>query len=524
MNMWKKSFGDSRTFAVVITFLPDPDHGCAVTPEESWSWGALELWVQGQNLCEHIEDGQIMKSVNWYLLPVLEWMARNWDPLLHEQRLPIKYGDAKNTAWASFQHNLIPPIGYDDRQSAEWNKKWYNWMIRHSLLAAREGGLFPDVFIRRYRDEIEISWGEIHLAGAPQGFRFCVPEGAVRLKPEIVSGPLFDMLSSAAQYLKERYSNSGRIASFFQDVQNIPQSDSVRRLSWLAGLDVEIGGAMARWIDVTDAISRYLGDAGKRLVSGYRSLRDIVITGSCDAAMMFGSLSPTIDRDDVLVIARLMIDAVSAEGDADISGNWVRSVDLLSDASPAWEQGYCLAMELHEKLSVHQNDSCVDMGDVLEKLGIRCSEVSLNDGDIRAISLAGPRHKPTILLNATNGTNRYESGRRFTLAHELCHVLYDRAYGVELAMASGPWAPRDIEKRANAFAAMFIMPPNLLRSLCNKLIRERVELQGILRMSSVLKVGVVGVIDHLHNLGFIDENTRERLKEDALSVGNSWQT
>jgi len=240
--------------------------------------------------------------------------------------------------------------------------------------------------------------------------------------------------------------------------------------------------------------------------------------------MMFGSLSPTIDRDDVLVIARLMIDAVSAEGDADISGNWVRSVDLLSDASPAWEQGYCLAMELHEKLSVHQNDSCVDMGDVLEKLGIRCSEVSLNDGDIRAISLAGPRHKPTILLNATNGTNRYESGRRFTLAHELCHVLYDRAYGVELAMASGPWAPRDIEKRANAFAAMFIMPPNLLRSLCNKLIRERVELQGILRMSSVLKVGVVGVIDHLHNLGFIDENTRERLKEDALSVGNSWQT
>ena len=43
--------------------------------------------------------------------------------------------------------------------------------------------------------------------------------------------------------------------------------------------------------------------------------------------------------------------------------------------------------------------------------------------------------------------------QRFTLAHELCHMLHDRSYGARLAIASGPWAPWGIEKRANALLA-----------------------------------------------------------------------
>jgi len=43
-----------------------------------------------------------------------------------------------------------------------------------------------------------------------------------------------------------------------------------------------------------------------------------------------------------------------------------------------------------------------------------------------------------------------------------CHILFDREYGTKWALASGPWAPRDLERRANAFAAMLLMPPGLL--------------------------------------------------------------
>ena len=77
---WKACLGNKQKFAVSIAFFPDPDRGKAATQAESLSWGSLELWVKGQNLCEHIEDDLILKSVNWYLLPFLEWVAQQWDP------------------------------------------------------------------------------------------------------------------------------------------------------------------------------------------------------------------------------------------------------------------------------------------------------------------------------------------------------------------------------------------------------------------------------------------------------------
>ena len=41
-----------------------------------------------ENLCAHREDGEQVDSVHWYLLPLIEWFADNWNPLLHEERLP----------------------------------------------------------------------------------------------------------------------------------------------------------------------------------------------------------------------------------------------------------------------------------------------------------------------------------------------------------------------------------------------------------------------------------------------------
>jgi len=45
-----------------------------------------------------------------------------------------------------------------------------------------------------------------------------------------------------------------------------------------------------------------------------------------------------------------------------------------------------------------------------------------------------------------------------TLAHELCHLLVDRGSATELMVVSTPWAPPEIERRANAFAAELLLP------------------------------------------------------------------
>ncbi len=167
--------GSRDRFAVKIAFLPDPDQGGAATIEHSISWGAIEIWVNGHNLCRHLEQGESIDAVHWYLLPILRWFTSNWDFLLHEERLPG--WNAARDAWISMQGTAEPPAALTEIDAEQWEIDWHNWWERHALQAAREGGLVPNLFVRRWRDLIEFSWGERPVAGAPGGFRFDAVHG-----------------------------------------------------------------------------------------------------------------------------------------------------------------------------------------------------------------------------------------------------------------------------------------------------------------------------------------------------------
>ena len=162
--------GRRDQFAVKIAFLMDPNRGNAATREQSISWGSLEVWANGHNLCRHVEQGESIEAAHWYLLPILQWLASNWDFLLHEERLPGQ--NAGRDAWISMQRTAEPPPALTDDDAEHWEVNWQNWWQRHALRAAREGGLVPNLFIRRWRDSVELSWGDRPIAGAPEGFRF----------------------------------------------------------------------------------------------------------------------------------------------------------------------------------------------------------------------------------------------------------------------------------------------------------------------------------------------------------------
>ena len=162
--------GSRDRFAVKIAFQTDPDRGLAATREHSISWGAIEVWANGHNLCRHLELGESVDAVHWYLLPILRWLASNWDFLLHEERLPGR--NAARDAWISMQRTAEPPPALPDDAAEHWEIGWHNWWQRHALQAAREGGLIPNLFVRRWRDLIELSWGDSPIAGIPEGFTF----------------------------------------------------------------------------------------------------------------------------------------------------------------------------------------------------------------------------------------------------------------------------------------------------------------------------------------------------------------
>ena len=517
---WERLAGDTSTFALKVAFAPDPDHGRGIDPDVGFSWGRFQIWVEGRNLCAHLEEGERVDSVHWYLLPVLEWFARCWDPLFHEERLPVE--NAGDAAWESLHATRFPSqaIEDDEEQASKWESTWQAWWFRHALHAASEGGLFPDIVFRRFRDLIEVSWGPIRSVGAPDHYEFMeAAPGVCRLPPRSVADPIHEVLSSAIGYLVSLAPDSRRIGALSADCRALGTAHADRRegrLGWLAGLGTDDRTARTGWRRVVDHLSDF-AEAARRAMLDDVSDSALVITGSCHAALMFGSLAPDVKERDVLSLARVMVDLYSSEGGPDAIEGICRIVPVEDSALPDWSQGYELAEELHEHFRCRFLEAeSVNIEQMLNTLSVRIEELDLGDDAVRGVAIAGPQHRPGIVVNMTCSANTHPQGRRFTLAHELCHLLFDRGAGRRLAVASGPWAPRAVERRANAFAAMLLMPTRIVQRAAATLSVPVDTVEGVREIASKLRVGRIAVLNHMKNLGFIDETDLQRI-EDQVS-------
>ena len=136
---------------------------------------------------------------------------------------------------------------------------------------------------------------------------------------------------------------------------------------------------------------------------------------------------------------------------------------------------------------------------------------SAHNSTIRALAIAGQRRWPCVAWNSACERNADERGYRFTLAHELCHLLFDADAGRRLAIASGPWAPVEVERRASAFAAMLLMPTEVVRSAVAELTEPLTSRQAVARVADQLNTSFDATLWHLRNLGFIDDYARQRI-------------
>ena len=517
---WEKLSGDKSAFALKISFSPDPDEGHSIDSAETLSWGGFQIWVEGRNLCAHLEEGERIDSVHWYLLPLLEWLVGNWNPLLHEERPPVR--NEADSAWECLQLTRFPPLAVVEQsiESSAWEDIWHSWWLRHSIRASRQGGLFPDIVLRRWRDQIEVSWGETGVMGSPEHFQFLESSrGSVRLPPELVAEALYDVLHHGTQYLFDLAPKVSRIKALRDRVVNLrlAKRNEDQRLMWLAGLGVDPHTVHLGW----RRIKGYLKEFGSKQIS---SLLDalsgkLVIEGSCQAAMMFGSVAPDIKKRDALILARYMAGLFDPEGDPEPLRDLVRQEPVARAAGYSWEQGYALAEEILERYFDRiAHEGGVDVEEFARILSVSVDYVDISDATIRGVSFAGPLSRPGILINRVHEANTYLSGRRFTLAHELCHIFFDRERGRKIAIASGPWAPRAVERRANAFAAMLLMPRELVREALADLTTDLKSKEGVVQVAHRLGTSFLGTLRHLTNLGFLDEYMQQRISEEAVEA------
>lgn len=274
------------------------------------------------------------------------------------------------------------------------------------------------------------------------------------------------------------------------DVFRLPGSDTLWALE-------QIGEAISKRLFATDRENRAVALWRARYDSSPQAVRRLFLTnlglpegranqllGAKILRLPKGRAEVLAGLDEVRAAARMLPLSASIETVGRIAKE-IRSVlrvetqvldDLASQAreqlvkfghGDARDQGIVLAQWLREKLQV-SNDKRVDPEALLRGWGIEIKKLAVT-GSVEAISFWGSSHGPAILLNPNSKHNRttpgtqyahweFNGAQRFTLAHEICHLLIDRAGSLPVAEVLGGATPNKAEKRANIFAAHLLIP------------------------------------------------------------------
>ena len=123
--------------------------------------------------------------------------------------------------------------------------------------------------------------------------------------------------------------------------------------------------------------------------------------------------------------------------------------------------------------------------------------------DVTPLGLSITDHRfPFILINANQPTHR----ALFTLAHELGHVLNGDG---EIQIDNDLKPLTEVERSANAFAAIFLMPEARIKALIKK--HERTA-EALAHMLISFGVSYESLVYRLHNLRIINAHGRDQLK------------
>lgn len=318
---------------------------------------------------------------------------------------------------------------------------------------------------------------------------------------------------------------------------------SVREMAELVGLDephveaLERGEAEAP----TALLDRYARVFGLRLGSFLAGEAE-----SAPAAVLFRSLhAERPSFEDLLETGAsavlgefLRCEADVAEVEALLGAEEVRirrelgglAVEAPQNAPDLYRQAERLSLDVRQRLGLGL-DPVPSMIELLQdRLGVALFWIGPDelDRDIDGASTVSPR--PAILVNLVGGAECWWR-TRMTLAHELCHLLFDlegaaRAAGraflfsphrgevVDGTRRRGPRLPPDlelIERRANVFAAHFLAPPAAVREAVGR--RSPGSDEAIAAVCERFQIGRVTAVNQVTNSFRLSREERRAMIE-----------
>lgn len=499
-----RTVGDPARFALGFELRADPDAGG--DPAEHASWGALQVWIAGRNLTAGRAQGVSLDVAEVPLLPVVRWLVDQWDPLLHEERLPRPSYLGSAASWRMDCLAWLPG-GDDDLDQLLHDRD--AWWRRHGLGAALPEYRVPDLHIRRMGTKAELSWDDREWRTVPRGMQLIEAPGAVALPLDEVARTLFEWSTAVLTELHEAPPARSIALALQRRLSDIEAgSNPVVRLEWAAGQALEQAARQLR---------RMLGVTAGTVEETVRSLLGIhdavgsggLVTPMTVPAMLCRSASPSSSTSDLEQLIRLS--SATTEGRSPL-------VDMQQHDPPPFgpmaitEDGYERAAAFRRRLGIDPALPLTDADDLeqawLPRLGVRVVDVRLDDSHIDGVAVLHPGRMPLIGVNLSGRFASKPWGRRMTLAHELCHLLYDLDDDGRVGVVSNPWAPQAMERRANAFAAMLLMPRDAVGAVLPRQARDWTS-KALEDAMVTLGVGKTTLVYHLYNFGMISSSERD---------------
>jgi len=135
-------------------------------------------------------------------------------------------------------------------------------------------------------------------------------------------------------------------------------------------------------------------------------------------------------------------------------------------------------------------DPIPNLVELLEEKGIKVIALDLDNVDGLKAQVRRPSREPSPIIVVKRGV--WGERQRFTLVHELGHMVMDLALGV------------DAEKAANRFAGAFLMPAEALWSEIGKH-RTQISLGELLRLKELFGASIQAITYRCKDLGILPE-------------------
>lgn len=400
----------------------------------------LELWAARTSVSQWRDSAGVQTKLQVPLVDLAAWVAENWVHLAFEEVVPspvLRIGRrsfvmAERVLLAEEMH--LGPAAQD---------ALYDWRERHCLEFAATDYALPNLCIRRVDNAVEVSWSPREVSPPQADIVFTAWSGAVVVPVDEWTSMARELLSWTLERCEGVGKDDARVAAIRARLAEKPTKIADE--------------AMVRWYPDWDQVRHVVPKAELETLG--RSGEEGVITSFLRSSG--GRVSP----DELLeIVADFKTQSRVMKRDA--VNRLAEGLDDGIEVVRPWESGIRLAKLVRRRLAEvygRPRNEPLDIVGVFRDLGIPVGDVSLFSTQVEGISLVDASGRVFAAINRRGRLSRSGVGRRSTLAHELCHIMFDAAHGQALGQVElRGFQASNREKRANAFAAEFLLPRAVL--------------------------------------------------------------